>query len=356
MRRLDRYIFRTITLTTLITLLVLLILETFISLLLELEDLGRGTYGFQEILRFMVLTQPRRIYEIFPMALLLGGLLGMGTLAASNELVVMRAAGVSRARLIWAGLQSGLVLGLLALALGEFIAPPLEQMAETLRTSARQQSVALRAGRGFWARDGDLFVHVRAVLPDQRLTGIVLYQVNGRNELQAIMEARTGEYLAGQGRWRLDRVIRSVLGPERVVIETVGSLTLQLTLTPELLKVLATDPKDLSMRDLYHFIAHLERNGLDARHHQLAFWAKLLGPLTNLVALFVAMPFAFSSQRTASTGQRLLIGIGVGLLFFLLNRMLSNSVLLYGLPPLLGALLPPALLLAGALYGLRRLN
>ena len=77
MNRLDRYIFRAVATATLVTLLALLLLQFFLSLLVELEDVGKGHYHFLAALRYLLLIQPQRIYELFPMALLVGALLGM---------------------------------------------------------------------------------------------------------------------------------------------------------------------------------------------------------------------------------------------------------------------------------------
>ena len=121
---LDRYIFRTVAGATFVALLVLLLLESFLGLLVELEDVGKHNYHFAEIIQYLLLIQPQRLYELFPMALLVGGFLGMGALASSSELIVMRAAGVSLARLTRSALQAGFLLSLVVLAIGEFVAPP----------------------------------------------------------------------------------------------------------------------------------------------------------------------------------------------------------------------------------------
>jgi lipopolysaccharide export system permease protein len=356
MQRLDRYIFQTVAVTALIALLVLVVLHSFFSLLGELDDLGQGSYDVATMFHYLLLTQPRRIGEVFPVALLVGGLLGMGGLAASSELVVMRAAGCSVWRLVWAALQAGLLLGLVALLIGEFIAPPLERMAHQLRSSARYNTVAVPAGQGFWARDGAYFISVQAVLPGPRLVDVYLYETGTQTELKTILWAHQASYSAADRRWVLEQVSRSSLSAERVLTEQIARLPLALAISPAMLEVLATDPKDLSLRELHTFIDYLQNNRLDARSYQLNFWVKAVTPLTSLAMLFIAMPFVFGSQRAAGTGQRLMIGVCLGLLFFLLNRLLSNLVLLYGYPPLLGALSPSALFFAAGAYGLQRVR
>ena len=354
MKILDRYIFRTVTVATLVTLLVLLLLEFFLSLLAELEEVGKGDYHLAAALRFLLLIQPQRLYELFPMALLVGGLLGMGALASGSELIVMRAAGLSLTRLTSAVLKAGLLLSLVVLAVGEFAAPPLEQLAREQRSVAKNENMAIRGGRGFWARDGDYFIHVRAVLPGIRLVDIHTFKVNSEAQLEAVTAAQGARYV--EGRWLLEGISRSILNGDTVQTEHLPKLAVASAISPKILDVLAANPGELSIRDLLIYVDYLERNGLDAQSYGLALWRKLLAPFTYLAMLVVAMPFVFGPQRSASTGQRLLIGMLLGLLFFLANYLLGNVVLLYGYPPLVGASLPSLLFLGAGFYALRRLR
>ncbi|MDS4019703.1 MAG: LPS export ABC transporter permease LptG [Candidatus Competibacter sp.] len=354
MKILDRYIFRTVATTTLVALLVLLLLEFFLSLLVELEEVGKGNYTFTAAIRYLLLIQPQRLYEVFPMALLVGGLLGMGALAGGSELIVMRAAGLSLTRLTGSVLGAGLLLSLAVLAIGEFAAPPLEQTAREQRAAATSRDMAIRGGRGFWARDGDHFVHVRAVLPGVRLVDIHSFKIGPDARLETVVAARSARYV--EGRWLLEGVDRSLLNGDEVRTEHLPSLEFASAINPKILDVLAANPRELSIRDLLVYVDYLERNGLDAQNYRLALWRKLLAPLAYVAMLVVAMPFVFGPQRSAGTGQRLLVGLLLGLAFFLVNYLLGNVVLLYGYPPLAGAILPSLLFLGGGFYALHRLR
>lgn len=351
---LDRYIFRTVAGATFVALLVLLLLESFLSLLVELEDVGKHNYHFAEIIQYLLLIQPQRLYELFPMALLVGGLLGMGALASGSELIVMRAAGVSLARLTRSALQAGFLLSLMVLAIGEFVAPPLEQIAREQRATAKSQDMAIRGGRGFWARDGDYFIHVRAVLPGIRLVDLHIFKIGPQDRLETVTAAQGARYQ--EGHWVLEGIDRSTLSDGGVHSERLDQLAVASEISPKVLDVLAANPNDLSIRDLWVYVSYLERNGLDAASHRLALWRKLFAPLTYLAMLVVGMPFVFGPQRSAGVGQRLLIGLLLGLAFFLVNYLLGNVVLLYGYPPLLGAILPSSLFLAAGFFALNRLR
>ena len=354
MKILDRYIFRVVANTTLVALLILLLLEFFLSLLVELEGVGKGRYDFLAAIHYLLLIQPQRLYELFPLALLVGGLLGMGALASGSELIVMRAAGLSLTRLTGSALQAGLLLSLVVLALGEFVAPPLEQMAYEQRAAAKSESMAIRGGRGFWARDGDYFIHVRAVLPGIRLVDIRSFKIGPDARLEAVIAAQGARYV--EGRWVLEEVNRSLLNGDEVQTEHLSRLEVTSAISPQVLDVLATNPSELSIRDLLVYVDYLEHNGLDAQEYRLVLWRKLLAPLIYVAMLVVAMPFVFGPQRSAGTGQRLLVGLLLGLAFFLSNYLLGNVVLLYGFPPLVGASSPTLLFMAGGFYALRRLR
>jgi lipopolysaccharide export system permease protein len=354
MNILDRYIFRTVASATLVALLVLVLLESFLTLLVVLEDVGKGNYDFAAAVRFLLLIQPQRLYELFPMALLVGGLLGMGALAGGSELIVMRAAGLSLTRLTRSALQSGLLLSLAVLMIGEFAAPPLEQLAREQQAIAKGEDMAIRGGRGFWARDGDYFIHVRGVLPGIRLVDIHIFKIDPEARLETVTAAQGARYQ--EGRWLLEGVNRSILSGDTVQTERLSSLAVVSAISPQILDVLAANPSDLSIRDLLVYVDYLERNGLDAEGYRLALWRKLLAPLAYLAMLVIAMPFVFGPQRSVGTGQRLLVGLLLGLAFFLVNYLLGNVVLLYGFPPLVGASLPTLLFLGAGFYALHRLR
>jgi lipopolysaccharide export system permease protein len=354
MTRLNRYVSRTVLVATLVALLGLLLLDTFFALLAELDELGEGSYHLATAFHYLGLSLPRRLYDLCPFALLLGGLLGLGALASSNELLIMQGVGLSRARLVVMALQVGLILGLAALLLGEFVVPTTDRLAERLRAGALDKPTLIRAGQGFWARNGSDIVNVQAVLPGARLAQIQIYRVDERGELQSLLLAASADYLSENGRWRLEQISIRRLHLDRIVTESQAAADLDLGIRPETIEILASDPFSLSLRALLTYIDYLEANDLDAGIYRLALWTKLLAPLTNLSMLFIAMPFAFGSRRSAGMGQRLVIGIGLGLLLFLGYRMLGNVILLYGLPPLVGAGLPPLLLFGIGAYALER--
>ncbi len=350
---LDRYIFKTVLSTILLVLTALVVLNSFFGMLHELKDLSAG-YNLLQIGRYMLLTLPSRTYDTLPVALLVGGLLGMGSLANHSELIVMRSAGRSLLRVVAAALLAGLLISLVIAVIGEFVAPMAQRLAREDRFVAQTGHHMLIPGYGFWARDGNNMIRIGTALPGPTLVDIDIYSLDKNDQLAMVTHAKRARYRNHQ--WLLEGVRRIAIRPQAITTTAAPKIAWNSVITPQTLRVLAADPSDLAMRDLLTYIDYLRDNGLDPKHYELAFWTKALAPLANLSMLLIAMPFAFTRQRAGGVGQRLVVGILLGLAFFLLNRMLGNVVLLYGFPPVIGAALPMLLFYAAGLLGLRRVR
>jgi lipopolysaccharide export system permease protein len=217
------------------------------------------------------------------------------------------------------------------------------------------KSLKINDGKGFWARDGNRVINVRTVLPGPVLSEIYIFEIGDQANLEAMGRAQTGRFTDNE--WIIEGFSRSVIQPERVTVERIPRASgVGTVITPDMLQVLSADPNNLAIRDLIYYVDYLRANGLDTRSYELALWLKVLSPFTNMALLFVAMPFVFGSHRSASTGQRIVIGIFLGLLFFLMNRMLGNLVMLYGYHPIIGASFPTLAFFAGGALALKRMR
>jgi lipopolysaccharide export system permease protein len=353
MRILNRYLAVEVVRGTALVLLVLTAITAFFTLVAELDRTG-GDYGVPQVLQYVLLTLPRRTYELLPSATLVGAMLSLGGLAASSELVVMRAAGVSLARIVWAVLRAGVAIMLLALVIGELIAPPTMAYAESRRAIAKSQQIAFKTGHGLWARDGRTFVNIRRVLPDGRLAGVSIYELDGQHRLTSVTEADHALY--AEDRWLLESVRQSRIAEEVVTTQHAEQGTWVSLLRPDLLGLLVVRPEQLSALDLRRYIGYLRDNGLDTRRYEVAFWGKVVAPFSNLVMLLVAVPFVFGSLRSAAAGQRLVIGVLGGIGFYLLNQTFGRVGQVYELHPVVSAGLPTLLFLALAVFAIRRVR
>ncbi len=351
MNILDRYIATTVISSSLMTLLVLASLAAFFSFLGQLGDLSE-TFGVWQAAEYVILSLPRRAYEVFPTSVLLGSLLGLGALASNSELVVMRASGLSVRRITLSVIKAGVILMLIAIFLGEVIGPPGEQQAQTRRADAQSKSISLQGDYGFWARDGSRFVHIRQVLPGTRLEDITIYEYNDHHELQSVTRADSARY--EQDKWLLTDILQSKISTQGVTTHKIENTYWDSLLKPEVLDVLPVQPENLSAISLNKYVKHLQDNNLDSRRYELAFWIKLVTPLSVLVMLLVSMPFVFGPLRSSGTGQRILIGVLVGMGFFLLNQALNQIGLVYGFSPFLSAILPSIIFTVTGMYALKR--
>ncbi len=353
LRILDRYLAGAVIGGTFLTLAVLLPLLAVLMLADEMGRIGSGGYELTDALWFVTLIMPRYLYQVFPIATLIGALIGLGQLAARSELVAMRAAGVSIARIIRGAMGGGLLLALLATGVGELLAPAAEQQALAVRAAATSGETVQISRGGFWARDGDAFISVRQIEPGAELSDIDIFVIED-HRLSSATHAREAHYR--DGRWVLSDIARSRIGLENVEVSRLESASWESLLNPRLLEVIVVEPHALPVWGLYRYLRYTQQTEQDAGAHELAFWSKIVQPLLILTMIFVSIPVLLGSARSSGTGIKLFIGIALGILFYLVSRTFTYLALLYGLNPALAAFAPLALFILGAVLLLRRVG
>jgi len=336
MRLLDRYLAQHVLGATLAVMLVIGGLDALFALVDQLGDLNER-YQLIHAMQYIGLTVPQRLYEFLPMSALIGCLLGLGSLASSAELTVMRAAGVSVGRIIGGVMKPVLLLVVLAMALGEFVVPVSEQKAESFRSFQLSGNRAL-AVRGVWHRDGNEFIHINSVRKNGLIFGVTRYQFDDNNRLQRASFAREGQYMGGH--WQLRGVNETRFTEQRTLAVALDTERWQVELTPQLLSAVAVEPLDLSIEGLWRYTEYLARQGLRADSYELALWNKALMPLGILVLVLVAVSFIFGPLRSVTVGQRLVAGIVVGIVFKLAQDILGPASTVFGFHPVIAVLLP----------------
>jgi lipopolysaccharide export system permease protein len=352
MRIIDGYLGRAVVAGSMLALLVLISIDLFFAVIEEADDVGVGDYQWLQALGYLGLTLPRRIYELSPAAVLLGSLLSLGALASNSELTAIRAAGVPIAGIARSVLKAGLLLMLATVLVGEFAAPWAEEQAQALRTEARTQGLALQGSEGLWARDGERYIKVGRILPGMRLEDIEVFEVDEDARLREAVRAKTA-YFVDDG-WVLEQLRRSYFGEAGVSAELVDSERWERLLSPQLFNVIVVEPEQMSAWTLAQYVAYLSANGLDADRYELAFWVRFTTPLSSLVMLLLALPFVFAAQRSGSAGQRLFIGVLIGVVFYLISRGSNHLGLVYGFSPFISATAPLVVFLAAGIFALRR--
>lgn len=348
---LDRHIGRSMLVGTALVLGVFVALFFFIVLLDVLPDYGTGHFGFRELMRYVVLSQPQKLYEIFPVTVLIGTLLGLSTLAVNSELTAMRAAGVSKGRIVGSAMKTGLVLAILAVLAGEFVVPEAETQAETGRAQALE--IGFRQGNtGLWLRDRSSIVNVGEVLPDLSLLRVTIYDVSPKFELRRHTYATRADYAGGY--WRLEGVQRSRIASDHVETRTEPTAKWDALVTPSEVAVFTTSPQALSLMQLSAYIQHLRSNKQDVSRYELAFWQKCLMPVAMAIMILLAAPLVFRPTRAGGMAQRMFLGVALGLVFVVVNRSVGYLALIYSVPPLVAAIAPLLGFLGIALALMRR--
>lgn len=355
MKILNRYLGRIILQYTLISMAVLLALFTFVNFLDQIGSLGKGDYNLWQATRFVLLSVPRLIYELFPMAALLGTIIGLSLLANDSELIVMRASGISMLQITAAALKMGGVFVIIAVLVGEIISPFTETQAQRGRAEALQQNIQQQTNFGLWMRDTQTYVNVGEVLPDLTLLRVKVFEFDPNKRLRSMVTADEG--LFQDDYWLINNVNQTLIDPEGFT-ETLAteSAQWQTRVTPQILSVFLIQPDQLSFWQLSRYIRHLTANQQKTDPFELAYWGKLMLPLSTAVMVVLAIPFVFVNIRTGGLGRSLFIGIMLGLGFYAANKGFGYVVLANGMSPFLGATLPVIGFLFLAMIMMRRIE
>ncbi len=353
MTTLDRYLATHVIWGALLTLCVLLALFTFVALVDELGDVGKGDYTVIGAFEYMLLTLPQRAFLLFPFAALVGTLVGLGALSSSSELTVMRASGLSAARISVAVLAAGMVLAIISMLVGEFIAPLSERLANERRSVAISSRIDVRANYGFWVRDGSSFVNIRRALPGNQAEGVYIYEFDSDKQLRVATYAREARY--EDNRWILEDIRQSEILEHRVLSRAIEQAVWDAMFKPDLVGVVVVKPESLSAIGLYRYMDYLRENGLSTARFELAFWTKIVYPVATVVMIFFALPMVLGIMRSAGVGQRVLVGSMVGMAFHVINQISGDIGLVYGLSPFFSAVLPTLAFLAIGTAMMRKL-
>lgn len=337
MRRLDRYIMGNVGGAIFLVMMVVLSLDLVFGYIAELDDV-RADYQALEAAMYMLFTLPRRIYDFLPLGAFMGCLVGLGAMASSSELTVIRAAGVSLRRIVWSAMKPALVVVLIGLVIGEYVAPHTERLAQSEKAVARGGDGNIADATGVWHREGDTFIHLNTVRPDGSLHGVALFRFNDDRWMVSASFARTATFQGDH--WRLEDVSRTLLSREGTEREVADEERWESGLTPDVLSVLVVKPENLPLTGLYTYARYLDEQGLTSGQYWLAFWKKVLMPVGTAVMVIVAISFIFGPLRSVTMGFRVFTGLIVGLLFKYMQDLLGPMSLVFGFNPVLAILIP----------------
>lgn len=286
-----------------------------------MDDVGKGAYRMADAFMVAMLSAP----------------------------IAMRGVGFSRRQIVMAVMKAGAVMMVLVFLFGEFVAPASEQWGERHRAEKLEQQVTLKTRYGFWARDGQAFVNIRTILPGAQLRDIFVYEFDPAGRLTLATHA---DYRGGH--WQMFGIRQSQVAEAGIIGRGLAEARWDSLLDPGLLSAVVVEPTMLRIDELYRYIAVMQQNGQAATEYEVAFWIKLATPLGTLVMLFIAIPFVLTHQRLASLGQRVFLGVLLGMSFYLLSRGMAYVAVVFAFSPALSALIPAAAFLAIGVFMMRR--
>lgn len=375
MRVIQRYFTAEITRSVLFALAAFLALFAFFEMMGQLEQVGRNGYKLQQAVFYVLMGLPGNVYELMPTAVLIGTIYTLSQLAARSEFTIMRVSSMSTGMAAKVLLRIGVGFAVLTIVFGELIAPKASEWAEKLKLQAQGASMSSQFRSGMWAKDvikdnglegnvtGSRFINIQTVQPDGRIEGVKLYELDTDFHMARMVVAKDGIY-EGNHQWVLNDVVQSdfVGGKGRKITEPVKTVKLpQLKLvsevTPEILSVLFADPDRMSAYDLLAYTKHLEANNQRTDRYEIAFWKKIVYPLSIFVMLALALPFAYLHFRAGGVSLKIFTGIMIGVCFQLINSLFSHLGLLNTWPAFMTAALPSLLFMVlaiGALWWVER--
>jgi lipopolysaccharide export system permease protein len=351
-RIINRYLFNAVVGSTGLVLAVLLSLGAFVEFISQLDDIGEGAYGLLTAMQYVLLKMPRLAAGMLPVAVLLGSLLGLGALASGSELIAIQSAGVS-VRKIAAGVgMTGVILAFAGGIVGEFVGPQMDLYARQLRAVAKSGNADI-TGASAWLREGDAIFNVRPSIDGIDNQGVYVFRMGAAGKLAGIGRADSVE--TENSGWELSNYRESILSSDGIRIGTEIDQE-QVAKLGDLLALTAVRESSLTAFELYKYVQYLQTNGLDADRYEIAFWGRVATVVGIAVMCVLAVPFVFGSLRTTGAGARMIVGVLIGVGYFLLSNTLADSGAVFDLSPIIVAWLPTLLLAGGTAIALNRMS
>lgn len=354
MKLLDRYIAKTVLSAIALVTLMLAGLQIFILFVNQLDELGRANYGILQASLFVLLQMPYQVYLFFPMASLLGSLIGLGILANNRELVVMRAAGMSIWQVTLAVLKAALIIIFIVTITGETIVPKLAYIANDGKLQAMSSGQALRTAKGVWLRHQNDFITIGSVISDQELQQVYQFHFDQQHHLRL---ARAIDQLTYENhQWIGKNVSESIIDEGKIESHHQDEILWDVPLQPKILKVSSSEPDEMTLSELHQYLRIQKINHQTALNYQLAFWQRLIQPLTTVVMMMLAIPFIFGPLRSSTMGSKLLAGATVGFGFHIINRFFGPVSQVFQWPPEIAAFGPTLIFALVGVFLMRRVK
>ena len=338
----DRYIANTLLTYSIVVLLVWLSIYSFFNFLAELNTVGTANYTILEAFKYIVLQLPEVAYDQVSPVILLGCVLGMGHLATTGQLIILRASGISILKITWLTLKNAIIFLIFLTLIGELVAPTLTTYAENERSNALGLNSLSSSQDGFWIRDGDNFINVENNVDGSLFNGITVIEVNKSNKIERVVESKSAIF-DGQN-INMDSTnifsINSTNLFDDIALKERNLYKKRVAFDQDLINSLEKEPKDLTTLTIVKQIQFLTDNKLRAEVFEVELYKRLVKPITLVAMILLAMLFIFGSTRDATLGRKIFFGVAIGLSFELISRIGGALALSFDFSPLLSAFIP----------------
>ena len=347
MKILEKYIGKSVIISSLVILACLIGIFSFFSLIENLSEQN----SVSEITAFFetVLELPGLVFDLMPIAALVGALLALGGLTENHELVVIRMAGSGKSYIFRTVLKSASVLVIIAIVAGEFLAPVCQEISSKM--TSRSSESAIQNER-IWTKEGQTFISAGSLVSDCHLNNVKIQKFSDLGVLEESTLAKNG-YCTKNG-WELSEVESTFFNGDVTRVERAEVLIWVTEIDSSLFGMLGLDPEKLGLADLWTYVNYAKQNAQNSQNWAQAFWARLVHPFTIYFMVFLAFPIVLMSSRSNPLGRVIFIGVCAGLGFYVVNELSSGFGIAFDLDPIIASFSPSVLILViGAWLNIR---
>ena len=321
----------------LISIIVLTSLDVFFSFTAELKYLNEGTYDFLAISKYIILNLPKSITIMFPYAMLIGAMLSLGAMASDYEFVAMQSAGISVSKIISLILIQSFLISAIFYTISDQLIPKYSSMAETKKNMALNKKIIFQRN-GVWFKDKQSYIKIDQIYSQNDLKDITKYDYDDNHNLIVIHNIK--EATNDGSKWLLRGVESIYVDKIPVTKEMYDKKLLDNFIDKNLIMIKTDKSESLSLSDVVKNISYLEQNNLDSDIQKKIFWEKIFQPFSAVIMLFLALPFIFGKLRSTKASKRIIIGLFIGIAFFIVSSILPNLGMILGLTPFINILIP----------------
>lgn len=354
MKLLDRYIAKTVLSAIALVTLMLAGLQIFILFVNQLDDIGKADFGIWQTAIYVLLQMPYQVYLFFPLASLLGCLIGLGLMANNRELVVMRAAGMSIGQITLAVLKAAFIVILLVTITGETIVPRLAHWGNDQKMQALSGGQTLRTAHGVWVRNDNDFIAIGTILANNTLDNVFQFRFDDAHRMRLARKIAKIVYVNNQ--WQAYNISETIIDDNHTLARKISQMPWDVSVKPSILRVSSNEPDEMTLHELRQFLRAQKKNHQSALNYQLAYWQRLMQPFTTAVMMMLAIPFIFGPLRSSTMGSKILIGATAGFGFHIINRFFGPVSQVFQWPAEIAAVGPTFLFALLGLYLMRRVK